>query len=152
MILKFSKNQWFKISFLLIVKNNPVLLFQFEKSFRVGRAQHRAHLWSNGFWVVQWPKSHSRPITQGPKKIPCSYCWPLFCNVCVCVCVCAVFSTGWKAVFDQSQTIIFWAQQNSSYSYSTDIDFVHWPKFFVPPITNRFRGPKNAVPIHTRSL
>ncbi len=42
---------------------------------------------SHSFWVVQWPKSHSRPITQGPKKIPCSYYWPLFCNVCACVCV-----------------------------------------------------------------
>jgi len=48
--------------------------------------------WSHSFWVVQWPKSHNRPITQGSKKIPCSYCWPLFCNVCGCVCVCMRFS------------------------------------------------------------
>ncbi len=48
--------------------------------------------WSHSFWVVQWPKSHSRPITQRPKKFPCSYCWPLFCNVCACVRVCMRFS------------------------------------------------------------
>ncbi len=65
---------------------------------------------SNGhilFGLSSGPKATVDQSRKGPKKSPVHTAGHCFVTcVGACVCVYAVFSTGWKAVFDQSQTII----------------------------------------------